>query len=40
MPIWYNVATKKRVRKLGHLLFYTGRVSCMTLIFMDKYSTL
>lgn len=38
MPIWYNVATKKRAVKLIYLLFYTGCVYCIALIFMGKYS--
>ena len=33
MPIWYNVATKKRAGELVHLFFYTGCVQCIALIF-------
>lgn len=33
MPIWYNVATKKRAGELFYLLFYTGCVQCIALIF-------
>ena len=33
MPIWYNVATKKRAGELVHLFFYTGYALYTALIF-------
>ena len=36
MPIWYNVATKKRAGELVYLLFYTGCVERIALIFLRR----